>query len=248
MVNNNRIGYLHFWCQKVLPLVYSDSLSYLEVLYKMKEKLNEVIKYTNDIPDYIDKKLLEALDEEHLKELISEVFRTIEDAISANNEGTNTHFSTDYKVGDLVWHDNKLYEVTREIDAGDTVLVDVNIELRSFATLFKEFVDTVKHNISENDEGTNTNASTDLPMGTWIWINDKLYIATRDIDAGDAFVYTDHKNVSPLTVENQSEMTYVPNDKKLIIHGKIDDYDAIVEHGDYHVYNPRVEAIEIREV
>lgn len=35
---------LKFWCQKVLPLVYDDSLSYYELLCKVVDKLNEVIK------------------------------------------------------------------------------------------------------------------------------------------------------------------------------------------------------------
>lgn len=34
---------IKFWCFKVLPLVYEDSLSYLEILCKMKDKLNEMI-------------------------------------------------------------------------------------------------------------------------------------------------------------------------------------------------------------
>lgn len=38
----------HFWCQKVLPLVYDDSLSYYEVLGKMANKLNEIITNWND--------------------------------------------------------------------------------------------------------------------------------------------------------------------------------------------------------
>lgn len=33
-----------FWCQKVLPLVYDESLSYYEVLCKVRYKLNELIK------------------------------------------------------------------------------------------------------------------------------------------------------------------------------------------------------------
>ena len=32
-----------FWCFKVLPLVYDDSLSYYEVLCKIREKLNEMV-------------------------------------------------------------------------------------------------------------------------------------------------------------------------------------------------------------
>lgn len=40
---------MKFWCQKVLPLVYDDSLSYYEVLCKFLEKLNEVIELYNNI-------------------------------------------------------------------------------------------------------------------------------------------------------------------------------------------------------
>ncbi len=43
-----KIGQFRFWCQKVLPAVYDDSLSYYELLAKVIEKLNEVIeKYNN---------------------------------------------------------------------------------------------------------------------------------------------------------------------------------------------------------
>ena len=34
---------LKYWCYKVLPLVYDDSLSYYEVLCKVVKKLNELI-------------------------------------------------------------------------------------------------------------------------------------------------------------------------------------------------------------
>ena len=43
----------HFWCQKVLPLVYDDSLSYYEVLCKLVTKLNEIIETTNLTNDAI---------------------------------------------------------------------------------------------------------------------------------------------------------------------------------------------------
>nr|DAI17665.1 MAG TPA: Pectate lyase [Caudoviricetes sp.] len=42
-----------FWSQKVLPLVYDDSLSYMEVLCKVTKLLNELIKNNNELPDYI---------------------------------------------------------------------------------------------------------------------------------------------------------------------------------------------------
>lgn len=39
------------WCQKILPLVYDESLSYYEVLCKVQQKLNEVIKSNNNLQD-----------------------------------------------------------------------------------------------------------------------------------------------------------------------------------------------------
>ena len=42
---NPKVRPLLFWSQKVLPLVYDDSLSYYEVLNKVVFKLNELIKF-----------------------------------------------------------------------------------------------------------------------------------------------------------------------------------------------------------
>lgn len=42
------IGAFRFWCQKVLPAVYDDSLSYYELLCKVIDKLNEVIEQSNE--------------------------------------------------------------------------------------------------------------------------------------------------------------------------------------------------------
>ena len=36
--------YFRFWCYKVLPLVYDDSLSYYEILCKIVTYINELIK------------------------------------------------------------------------------------------------------------------------------------------------------------------------------------------------------------
>lgn len=42
------IGNFRFWCQKILPAVYDDSLSYYELLCKVIQKLNEVIDQSNE--------------------------------------------------------------------------------------------------------------------------------------------------------------------------------------------------------
>lgn len=46
-------GKLRFWCQKVLPLVYDDSLSYYELLGKVVEYLNNTIKDVSACEDNI---------------------------------------------------------------------------------------------------------------------------------------------------------------------------------------------------
>lgn len=38
-----------FWCQKILPLVYDDSLSYYELLNKVVDYLNKVINNVDSI-------------------------------------------------------------------------------------------------------------------------------------------------------------------------------------------------------
>lgn len=62
MRNNNIV----FWCNKILPLVYDESLSYYEVLCKLKDALNhmgdDIINLRNDV-DHIDG---------HLSEIVAE--------------------------------------------------------------------------------------------------------------------------------------------------------------------------------
>lgn len=235
-----------FWCQKVLPLAYDDSLSYYEVLCKVVNYLNKVIEDVNDIPAYIDSKIAEALDDDHLRELIEQFVLDIEGAISSNNEGDNTNSSADYNVGQMLWWKGKLYKVIRQIDAGDTFIVDTNIELVNFEDLFNDFVDEVKHDITANDDGTSATATQTWKIGDWLWLNDVLYIITREITEGNAYVFTgDNANVKQITVEKMNEVIYYPSDKKLSIHGKISDYSQIVTRGDYHVYTPNIETISI---
>ena len=49
------LPYFKFWCQKVIPLVYDDSLSYYEVLCKVVKYINELIESDKEIVDELDK-------------------------------------------------------------------------------------------------------------------------------------------------------------------------------------------------
>lgn len=47
MIISPKVRPLWFVCQKVLPLVYDDSLSYYEVLCKVRDKINEIVGIIN---------------------------------------------------------------------------------------------------------------------------------------------------------------------------------------------------------
>lgn len=50
----NTVKHFRFWCQKVLPLVYDNSLSYYEVLCKVVKYINELIDSDKEIIEDID--------------------------------------------------------------------------------------------------------------------------------------------------------------------------------------------------
>lgn len=50
MTKNVRIAPLRFFTQRVLPAVYTDELSYYEVLAKVVDKLNELIDVVATAP------------------------------------------------------------------------------------------------------------------------------------------------------------------------------------------------------
>lgn len=50
----NEVKHFRFWCQKVLPLVYDNSLSYYEVLCKVVKYINELIDSDKEIIEDID--------------------------------------------------------------------------------------------------------------------------------------------------------------------------------------------------
>lgn len=49
-----QLKHFRFWCQKVLPLVYDESLSYYEVLCKVVEYINNLIDTDRELYAEID--------------------------------------------------------------------------------------------------------------------------------------------------------------------------------------------------
>lgn len=49
-----RLRHFNFWCYKVLPLVYDDSLSYYEVLCKVTDYINKLIDSDRELAGEIE--------------------------------------------------------------------------------------------------------------------------------------------------------------------------------------------------
>ncbi len=64
---------LYYWVQHILPLVYDDSLSYMELLGKVTKILNELVENNNLLPDYIMQLIKEYISSGEIEKVLSEV-------------------------------------------------------------------------------------------------------------------------------------------------------------------------------
>lgn len=98
MVNNNfilikvgdkmykNLNTFKFWCQKILPLVYDDSLSYYEVLCKVVDYINQLIDNDKVIGEELEnlktelvtvKKWIDEFDTSYAEKIIKESIATM---------------------------------------------------------------------------------------------------------------------------------------------------------------------------
>lgn len=113
-MNNNidlkkteKMNYISFWCQKVIPLVFDDSLSYYEAVCKFMQKLNEVISALNNnalcIDELQDKYIIlqknfDALEEkwEEFKTYIENEFNTFKTEITTRQDNFETTINNEF--------------------------------------------------------------------------------------------------------------------------------------------------------
>lgn len=108
---------LRFWCHKILPLVYEDSLSYYEVLCKLMRKINEIIEDMDDIKISIQEIINE----------IDDVWKVIapkfgEPAYRGKTDGQAHTIKYDFQS--FVVYNNKLYKSVRETSATEFIVDD----------------------------------------------------------------------------------------------------------------------------
>ena len=83
----SEISSFRFWCQKVLPAVYDDSLSYYELLCKVVAKLNEVINSQNGTNDHVTElaQQFEQLKNDLQGTIESEAEKIVDNYVKTNN-------------------------------------------------------------------------------------------------------------------------------------------------------------------
>lgn len=64
---------VRYWCHKILPLVYDDSLSYMELLNKVVYKLNEVVNNNNELPAYIAEQIKNYISSGEIQKVVQDI-------------------------------------------------------------------------------------------------------------------------------------------------------------------------------
>lgn len=158
-----KIDSLRFWCNKILPLVYDDSLSYYETLCKIAEKLNEIINDMNKLPQYI----ADLISDEKLKEIMSTLLNNLQEQIASANEGVSKTATEVRTVGELVWLNGELYKITHNMIAGDQYVVDSNCEkitIEEWVNNFNTLLENSIINEKEARENSDNNILKKFPI------------------------------------------------------------------------------------
>lgn len=88
-----RLDKLRFWCQKVMPSIYDDSLSYYELLGKVVSNLNEMAETVDEVIDSVEDAVSDATEALNVANGIDAKATTAlensQNAISASNEAVS---------------------------------------------------------------------------------------------------------------------------------------------------------------
>ena len=173
------IPYLRFWCQKVLPAVYDQSLSYYEVLCKLAAFLNKMVeelekmqdnidalhKAYKDLQDWVNAEIarFEAHMEQHFDDLTQELWNRFEEYKNNtnttlqqwfNNYATNTTNNLNKKFNDFVNNAN-----TRIDQMFNTYTSSTNNEFNTWKTDFTNQYNQWKDEVNGQITNINSNIS-----------------------------------------------------------------------------------------
>ena len=173
------IPYLRFWCQKVLPAVYDQSLSYYEVLCKLAAFLNKMVeelekmqdnidalhKAYKDLQDWVNAEIarFEAHMEQHFDDLTQELWNRFEEYKNNTNTTlqqwfheyeTTTTNNLNEKFNDFVNNAN-----TRIDQMFNTYTSSTNNEFNTWKTDFTNQYNQWKDEVNGQISNINSNIS-----------------------------------------------------------------------------------------
>ena len=173
------IPYLRFWCQKVLPAVYDQSLSYYELLCKLAAFLNKMVeelekmqdnidalhKAYKDLQDWVNAEIarFEAHMEQHFDDLTQELWNRFEEYKNNtnttlqqwfNNYATNTTNNLNKKFNDFVTNAN-----TRIDQMFNTYTSSTNNEFNTWKNDFTNQYNQWKNEVNGQISNINSNIS-----------------------------------------------------------------------------------------
>lgn len=173
------IPYLRFWCQKVLPAVYDQSLSYYEVLCKLAAFLNKMLeelekmqdnidalhKAYKDLQDWVNAEIarFEAHMEQHFDDLTKELWNKFEQYKNDTNTtlqqwfndyATNTTNNLNKKFEEFVTNAN-----TRIDQMFNTYTTNTNNDFNTWKTDFTNQYNQWKNEVDEQITNINSNIS-----------------------------------------------------------------------------------------
>lgn len=125
----NDLRPFRFWCQKVLPLVYDDSLSYYELLCKVVDYLNKTMENVNKLSENFDE-LQSAFNT--LKEYIEYYFDNLDVQDEINNK--LDEMARDGTLANLMY--NKLDKLVDKVDCWLYAHEDTNEKSAQAFTIF----------------------------------------------------------------------------------------------------------------
>ena len=177
------VSKLRFWCYKILPLVYDDSLSYYEAICKATQKLNEVIGNVNELPDYINKEIAEQIGNNG--DLFDRLFAKIIKAVATCID--DTEFTSEEKFGgEIFWHNGELVECVKHMTVGTNYVLGDNIEVVNIIDLMND----IKSYISTKTEKYNDRADREIQLGEYLFWKDK-FLKAKQIIANDTILTDD---------------------------------------------------------
>lgn len=160
-------GSFRFWCQKVLPLVYDDSLSYYELLCKVVAYLNDVIENVDGLKIDIDK-LLVAYGE--LEDYVNNYFNNLDVQAEINvkldamaSDGTLAQIINEQIFNEL---NTKVTNLQGEVSNINTEIGNINADIANINT-FKNYpnVESLKNANLKIGETALTNSYYDGGVG-----------------------------------------------------------------------------------